>query len=291
MLYYFFLLSVFAFPMFSVASIWVSGASLTKEEKIRITQQISEQIHQHKKQKDHSSLLTPDQNAPGNKKYSSSDEQNIKMILQLPLENRNQALQNYGSKSFPVLRNLFSDEKQNMQIRWSALTSMARLYPEASLSIVTKALQHPIWFIRNAGLVALKIINPPKAIQWAGAMLNDPSLVVRTAAVQIIHDQKASQYKPQLLEKLNAKDSFHKNRSLWIRHHIVSALASFAESGEEKFFISLLNDTDTRVQTSAMQALEKISGRSFQTKDSNQAQSEKDMWLQWWSQTNKQHTL
>ena len=159
MLYYFFLLSVFAFPMFSVASIWVSGASLTKEEKIRITQQISEQIHQHKKQKDHSSLLTSAQNAPRNKKYSSSDEQNIKMILQLPLENRNQALQNYGSKSFPVLRNLFSDEKQNMQIRWSALTSMARLYPEASLSIVTKALQHPIWFIRNAGLVALKIIN------------------------------------------------------------------------------------------------------------------------------------
>ena len=248
-----------------MADIWMSGSQLTNDDKIQIIQQIKAEVqNHHQKEK-----TTPDTTPPPTQSvlthsdFSDSDIQNMRLILQLPQENRVQALRESGLKSFPLLKKLFFNKKETMNIRWISLTSMARLYPKQSLPIINNSLKSPVWFLRNAGLVSLEIIDPPKAVKWAGRLLKDPSLIIRTAAVNLIQKHKASEYKTQLQKKLNAKDSFLKNESLWIRHHIVSALATFAKAGEEPFFVSLLDDKDTRVQHSAVRALEKITGKKF----------------------------
>ena len=186
---------------------------------------------------------------------------NIKMILSLPLENRRQVLLEDRAKASVILKDLVFSGKEGMQIRWAALITLARVSSvNVSRSVIVSALRHPQWFLRNAGLLAMEMVDPAMSLWWADRLLDDPSLLVRTASVDLIRRQKAQSYKWRLLEKLNAADSFYKDSSLWIRRHIIQALADFAEPGEERFFISILQDSDTRLHPFALSALEKITG-------------------------------
>ena len=285
-----FLLCVSLFSCWAVAADLFSP-NLTLKEKIKLTRQIREQMtrqiysdtryskNQHKKNT---------VNRSGSHLHiSQKDSHNIRMILSLPLKNRKQALSNYGLSSFAILTKLVLSNKEAMPVRWKALTSLARLYPEKSRPLVLMALRSSKWFLRNAGLIAMEIMDPKEGLRWAGDFLDDPSLIIRTAAVDMIKKHKANQYKIHLLAKLNAPDSFHKNTSLWIRHHIVSALADFYEPGEEKMFISFLRDPDKRLHNSAILALEKLTGKTFRSTDKKQkllAKTQKSMWINWWSE-------
>lgn len=213
------------------------------------------------------------------------------MVLNLPLENRRQVLLEDRARASVILKNLVLSDKEGMRIRWAALITLARVAREdISRPVIISALRHPEWFLRNAGLLAMEMIDPSMSLWWADHLLDDPSLLVRTAGVDLIRRQKAQSYKWRLLEKLNDSDSFHKNNSLWIRHHIIQALAEFAESGEERFFISVLRDSDTRLHPFALSALEKLTGyRVSDQKVSMNQQDEswKDRWLRGWLQFQK----
>ena len=212
----------------------------------------------------------------------------IKLILALPLENRKQALSQYGPQAFFVLKSLLVDQKESVPVRWKALTSLARLFPHQSRPLVQKALRSSSWFLQNAGLIAMEIIDPKKAVAWAGYFLDSPALVVRTAAVDMIKKHKARQYKARLLEKLNATDSFYKKESLWIRSHIVSALSVFPVPGEEPLFISFLQDPDERLHIHAILALEKLTGKTFRPHGAGVgllAQAQKQKWIDWWAKS------
>ena len=266
--------------------------NLSLEDKIKLTRQIREQMtrnappHETQSQDRHGRKTANYSRSPT---ISAKDHHNIKMILSLPLENRIQALSNYKANIFFILKQLAFSNKEKMPIQWKALISLARLYPEQSHPLVLKALRSSTWFLRNAGLIAMEIINSKESIRWAGRFLNDPALIVRTAAVGIIKKHKATQYKIQLLQKLNAPDSFHKNQSLWIRHHIVSTLADFCEPGEEKRFISFLQDPDETLHPFAITALEKLTGKTFPYSVNDEkktvVETQKNKWINWWSKS------
>ena len=229
-----------------------------------------------------------------NKKISQKDGEHIKAILKLPPDNRIALLQNHGSTAFVVLRSFVFSNQLSMQIRWHSLVSLAQTYPHTATSVVESALRSSTWFLRNAGLIAMEFINIEQALQWAGELLNDPALVVRTAAVKMIRKHRASQYKYLLVHKLNAEDSFYKDKSLWIRHHIVYALADFSLPGEEQFFISLLRDEDTRLYPPAIIALEKLTQKSFRVTGMGKQRSsdrQKHQWMSWWSKKQKQSSV
>ena len=269
-------------------------SSLSLEEKRDIIRQIREQVTK----KDTFNISNEHLNKqvvsfPSSSiTLSAKDYRNIRMILGLPLENRKEALSHYGTTSFIVLNHFIFSNRETMSIRWKALTSLARLYPKKSRSSILRALRDSNWFLRNAGLIAMDIIDSKEGVRWAGHLLNDSSLIVRTAAVSMIKKHKARQYKMQLLEKLNAPDSFYKNKSLWIRYHIVSALADFSEPGEEKMFISFLQDADEKLHSPAISALEKLTGKTFLASDHTKrtTASETKMWIQWWTKLSSHKT-
>ncbi len=284
---------VFCFSYFAEGADWFSGKNMTLEEKIKLTERIriqtvkqknsSAQKHKYMRSNNKKSSV----HSPSRLYVSKKDRHNVRMILALPLENRKQALWNYGARGFLALKYLVFSKKEQMSVRWKALTSLARLYPEEALPISRKALRSSVWFLRNAGLIAIEIIDVKESIQRAGDLLNDPSLIVRTAAVDVLKRNKASQYKIQLMEKLNAPDSFYKNKSLWIRHHIVSALASFCEPGEERMFIAFLKDPDERLHAYAISALETLTGKTFRTTGDKRKVAEKtqkNKWISWWTE-------
>ena len=286
------ILIFFGFSYWSGAE-WFSK-EMSLRDKIELTRQIKEQFMRNPAPNQRKKQYKRNVAGRSPSKILKKDHHNIKMILDLPLKNRIQALSNYGLRGFVILERLVFSSAEKMPVRWKALISLARLYPEKSLPLVQKALRSSVWFLRNAGLIAMEIINPKESVRWAGYFLSDPSLVVRTAAVNMIKKHKASQYKIQLIGKLNAPDSFYKNKSLWIRYHIASALVEFCEPGEEKMFISFLKDPDERLHSSAIVALEKLTGKTFRASGKEReiakekvVKTQKQMWISWWSESHQ----
>ena len=286
----FFLIAFFSF--YAEANWFSPGMNL--KDKVRLTRELRQQSERNfpsarpviKDISKNKKIINP----PETLNISSKRKKDFRMILDLPLKNRNQTLSKYSRTGFIVLKYFVFSDKEAMPFRWKALTSLARLYPNQSRPIIEAALRSSTWFLRNAGLIAMEIISPQESVRWAANLLNDRALVVRTAAVNMIKKHKASQYKIQLLGKLNASDSFYKNQSLWIRYHIASTLADFCEPGEERMFISFLKDPDERLHFAAITALEKLTGKSFRSSDKNAekivAEAQREMWISWWSKSN-----
>ena len=218
--------------------------------------------------------------------------QNIRRVLDLPLENRRQVLSGgHKPQIFRILKFMAFSDQELLPTRWAALITLAYIAGEDARPVVLSALQHPRWFLRNAGLLAMEKIDPATSLWWGDKLLDDPALLVRTASVDLIGRQKADTYKWRLLKKLNAPDSFYKNQSLWIRHHIMRALADFATPGEEKFFLSVLHDPDTRLYPPALSALKKLTGYSVLHTEEMDRAVWRDKWLYGWLQFRKPAVL
>lgn len=181
-------------------------------------------------------------------------------ILQLPLPNRLQVFQQKPEQYFTHLKNIFYSKKIDESVKWKALMSMARLYPKKSRYVIRRALKSKGWFMKNAGLIALEITDSKKSLLYARQFLEHPSLVLRTAAVDLIRRQKATQYIPVLWKKLYAKESFRKGKGLWIRRNIVMALSELTDAKDKERFIALLSDSDSKVYNLALMTLNQWGG-------------------------------
>ncbi len=193
----------------------------------------------------------------------STEYTSIIESLQLPRKNR---LVNLAKRPLILehLHQLALDEKQSLKIRWRAITAMGEMAPLKSQPYLEKLLVRKEWFLRNAAMIGISHSDRPTVIKWAGELMNDRSLMVRTAAVQAIKKVKGVELQDLLWEKINSKENFHKGKSLWIRKYIADALASFAEmeKGEDDKFMKLLLDEDKRLHPFAIRGLSKATGKS-----------------------------
>ncbi len=217
----------------------------------------------------------------------------VLMALSLPEENRLQALREQAqqaslrSSSFRALEQLSFEDSQSLQVRWRSLTALAQVYPEQAEPVLNRAAASSDWFMRNAALVAMTSLRSEYALAWAQKLSRDPALVVRTAAFQLIAHIGAPQTESLLWEQLYAPENFHNGQSLFVRRHIVKALSAIARPGQEARYIRVLEDADARLHPFAIQALEKISGRTLTAQGATVSQV-KEEWLSWWGSQNLQ---
>jgi HEAT repeat protein len=195
---------------------------------------------------------------PAAKKPMSVDS-----LLRLETEDRVHALKARGPKVYRDLRAAAFNSEKPYEIRWRALISMAWLGGKESIVDLEKAIESSDWFMRDAALKGLEKVNKTKAIYWGKRLMNDPALVVRTAAVRVLHDLNDSTSEGLLWEKLNAPENFRGEQSLWIRRQIVTALSDLASKGSEMKFAALLEDKDKSVYGPAMRGLERLTGRTM----------------------------
>lgn len=181
--------------------------------------------------------------------------QNFLKVLELPLEQRLGYLKKHPRRSFSKLRFIFKSQNYSDDLKWKALMMMARLDSKRAKPYINESLKHRSWYFKNAGLLAMEIFDPQIAIIYARRFLEHPSLVLRTASVEVIRRQKAYQYTSILKEKLYSKENYRNNVSLWIRPYIVRTLAEFSGPNDSDFFTTLLEDSDFQVQSIALQTL------------------------------------
>ncbi len=181
-------------------------------------------------------------------------------VLKLPAENRRVVIQNQGDQNYQNFISLAFNESQSMSIRWRAIMAAAEARGDKATPDLLKAGSHPIWYMRNAALVALAEVNPEQAGKLAQKLLKDKALVVRSAAVSALEKKLFHRCARSLWEELNQDYNFKNSQSLWIRHQIVEVLAKKPMDRELKVFAQLLIDKDKRVQLPAVRGLERLTG-------------------------------
>ena len=111
------------------------------------------------------------------------------MALRLPLVNRLHVLRSQHGDGIKNLKVIAKNPKNTIHLRWRATTALGSYKTKGVVSFLEDQLKNDKWFMRNAALIALRHSSPKRSIYWSNKMLNDPALVVRTAAVQNLKKQ------------------------------------------------------------------------------------------------------
>lgn len=198
-------------------------------------------------------------------------------------------------KESKVNRNLLSkmafEERYHIKDRWRAIHTLAAAKGKLAKKSLLKASKSEDWFMRDAAMKLSSEYYPKFSKRLAKKLLNDPSLIVRTSAVKSIHKLEDVSAIDNLWEALNDKINFRKGKSLWIRKHIVSALADFEMKSENVSqkklanFIKLLKDTDKGVQMASIKALSKLTKQDLGSKKTP-LELHKKRWISWWKKQN-----
>lgn len=170
-----------------------------------------------------------------------------------------------GTTGFSYYIDRASNNKLDMNARWRALIKAGDL---TNVGVTPKQINQikffssdKDWYMRNASLIALAKINSVEASVEAKKLLNDKSLVVRSAAVDILAKSLTAEHKKILAEEFNKPYNFHKKSSLWIRKQIIEKLIVFADIKDRHFFVNSLFDSDVEIAQLSAKALEKITGQ------------------------------
>lgn len=155
----------------------------------------------------------------------------------------------------------FDNPRLSMTDRWQSMMAYVNEKGTAATQILLAKTKDKIWFMRNAALVALDEINSPHAIDTARKLLNDESLVVRSAAVNVLQKHLTKDVRDLLWKELQQKRNYLKSQSLWIRAQIMEILSQQPLNSELVRFKQFKNDVDQKVAQAAKRAMDLISER------------------------------
>lgn len=169
--------------------------------------------------------------------------------------------QTFGSvDEFTKNINSASNSKLRMSSRWGALIQAAKVASFEQLEQIRKFSESKEWYMRNAALVALSKISQNAAMTEAKKLLYDKSLVVRSAAVEIIGTHMNVENKSILATEMTKAYNFHKSSSLWIRKQIVEKMSEGADITDRDFFVRGLFDSDKEIAQMSAKILSIITG-------------------------------
>jgi HEAT repeat protein len=168
-----------------------------------------------------------------------------------------------GPHIYVELRRLAFNDDTALGLRWQAFMAMVQLGEKESLPEVQTALESPDWFMRDAALRVLPNLDRERAYRAGVDKLHDSALVVRSSAVDALAKIKNPNCTEDLWKELYSKENFIRHQSLWIRKHIVEALAEIAPRGSEAKFIKILDDSDSRLFAPAIKGLERVTGKKL----------------------------
>jgi hypothetical protein len=168
-----------------------------------------------------------------------------------------------GPHIYGDLRKIAFDDARTLGVRWQAFMAMVRLGEKESLPEVDSALRSRDWFLRDAALKVLPVLDRDRAYKAAMDKLTDSALVVRTSAVDALAQLKDPRAADKLWTQLYSKENYIRHESLWIRRHIVAALADVAPAGSEGRFIRILDDADSSLFAPAIHGLERITKKKL----------------------------
>jgi HEAT repeat protein len=187
----------------------------------------------------------------------------LEKILAEPGAQKFSQLRQMGPHVYVELRRLAFNDDSALGLRWQAFMALVQLGEKESLPEVQTALESPDWFMRDAALKVLPALDREKAYRAGVDKLHDTALVVRSSAVDLLAKVKNPNCSEDLWKELYTNENYIRHQSLWIRKHIVEALAELAPRGSEAKFVKILDDSDSRLFAPAIKGLERVTGKKL----------------------------
>lgn len=165
--------------------------------------------------------------------------------------------------SFDELKKDLKKFSHQMERSWYTILRMGKSHPKSSKSYLKSLLKDRRWYIRSAALKALSKHHRKETLLAAKVLMDDPALIVRAGAVEVVKELGGKELSSYLWKKLYSSENFRKGKSLWIRKKIVEALASFSQEKDIENFVRVLTDKDQRLYPSAISAIQKKRNINF----------------------------
>lgn len=160
------------------------------------------------------------------------------------------------------------DSTASMAVRWSSLLRAAELAEGAQVYKISEFTKSKDWYMRNASLVALGKLNNGMDFEQAKNLINDKSLVVRSAAADILANAKNNDGVKRIFsEEMDKSYNFNKKTSLWIRPQMMKYLTQSPNATDKSFYVKYLHDKDMKVASLSTEALEQITQVRFAGKN------------------------
>jgi hypothetical protein len=193
------------------------------------------------------------------------------------------ALPEAERNNFAAQYRLANNKALPMSSRWKALLLAAEAANGSQIQKIISFSKDKDWFMRNATLVALDKMGTDIVYDKATELISDKSLVVRSAAADILIRLNSTSVRKIFSEELTKKYNFNGKSSLWIRPQMLRHLAEKPLIQEKSFFTQLLHDKDPQMALISIEALQKLTDVRFSGKN------EKEIISQWksYAQQNK----
>jgi HEAT repeat protein len=174
----------------------------------------------------------------------------------------------YGGGALSPTLKLLADESERDEVRWASLFGVARIAGKKSYGLLKKYSHHKSWVLRDASLRAMAALEARElSSDIQNAAFNDPALVVRTTAVDVIGHLKLKSAAPGLVEALSDPKNYRRGKSLWITDHILGVLKEWRHKPAAPALVEILDKTkDTRLQAKVIASLEAIMEKKFDQK-------------------------
>ena len=180
------------------------------------------------------------------------------------------ALPENETTSFDAQYKLAKNINLPMSSRWKALLQASEIAEGDQLAKVMAFSKDKDWFMRNALLVALDKMGTDIVYDRAKELLTDKSLVVRSAAADILIRLNNTDVRRIFSEELSKKYNFNGSASLWIRPQMLKHLAENPSAEERGFFVQILHEKDQQMASISTQVLEKLTGIRFSGKTNSE---------------------
>ena len=195
--------------------------------------------------------------------------------------------------AIPRLSKVLADGNARYDQRWVCARALGRIGGPKSITALKATLETDKFsMMRLAAIHGLKDINDAGSYEPLVKALKDEAMVVRSAAADALGALGDPRAVKPLVDALDREDNFYRGRSLWVRRHIVDALAKIESRAAVAVFIDKLDDADRGVALAAINGLEKITKVTFRVPAANQEewrQRTTPKWKTWWAENKKDY--
>ncbi len=171
----------------------------------------------------------------------------LSLVSALHVERARALIRSPEPEGFLVWIQRAEDSKRPVTERWRAIWSVAKSDHPKTYSQLLSWTQSKEWLLRHGALMGLNKIDPERASEAARKLLKDPSLLVRSMAIEVVSRNLKMEHRRDLWQVLQDPKSYRKGQSLWIRSQVLSILVMNPQKSEMNRFEELKSDRDEKV--------------------------------------------
>lgn len=196
--------------------------------------------------------------APHTDSFVENDVTYSQVRRLIQFEGREEVLKKMGPEAYKHLRDLMMASNEEVEDRWRATMALAKIGGEDSIPDLQSALVHNDWFMRSAGLLGLALAKRDLAEEKAKEVLhNDPALLVRAAALQVLAQQKKLD-KELLWAEIYNPINFSNGKGLPLRLSLLKVLEQHVTASDAAKLTALMREDNSEIQEMAKASLAKI---------------------------------